>query len=119
MYRRAVFDPRIKKWDTSFYMLRDRPSDGKLVPMLTPVGCFNTEGQVRTPNRIPSTPTLDSVDCFQAHVDDGASGDNLSSPYALCRRIKSRSRRLWLRPANRLGRETLTRGQSVGQNRRG
>lgn len=46
MHRRAVFDPRTKRWEASVYFLRDRPSDGEMVPTLSPVGVLNTEGQV-------------------------------------------------------------------------
>lgn len=46
MHRRAGYDARAKKWDASLYMLGDRPSDGKLVPMLSSVGSMNTEAQV-------------------------------------------------------------------------
>lgn len=49
MHRRAVFDPRSKRWEASIYMLGDRPSDGKLVPILTPIKTVattvSTEGQ--------------------------------------------------------------------------
>lgn len=48
MHRRTVFDPRTKRWEASLYKLGDRPSDGKLVPLLTAVGpTLSTEGQVR------------------------------------------------------------------------
>lgn len=46
MYRRAGYDVRTKKWDASLYILGDRPSDGKLMPMLSSVGSMNTEAQV-------------------------------------------------------------------------
>lgn len=46
MYRGAVFDHRSKSWEASIYLLRDRPSDGKIVPTLISVGAFATEGQV-------------------------------------------------------------------------
>lgn len=48
MHRRVVLDPRTKRWEAALYVLRDRPSDGKLMPTLTPVGTtLLTEGQVR------------------------------------------------------------------------
>lgn len=46
MHRRVAFDPRTKRWEASVYCLRDRPSDGSMVPTLSPVGVLNTEGQV-------------------------------------------------------------------------
>lgn len=53
MHRGAVFDPRTKRWEASVYMLGDRPSDGKLVPILTPIKSVgttvSTKGQVRRP----------------------------------------------------------------------
>ncbi|CAB1110136.1 unnamed protein product [Ectocarpus sp. CCAP 1310/34] len=42
MHRGAVFDPRTKRWEASVYMLGDRPSDGKLVPILTPIKSVGT-----------------------------------------------------------------------------
>ncbi|CAM9998277.1 unnamed protein product [Ectocarpus fasciculatus] len=42
MHRRAVFDSRTKRWEASLYMLGDRPSDGKLVPILTPINSVGT-----------------------------------------------------------------------------
>ncbi|CAM9183903.1 unnamed protein product, partial [Hapterophycus canaliculatus] len=49
MHRRVVFDPRSKRWEASIYKLGDRPSDGKLVPILTPIKSvatkLSTEGQ--------------------------------------------------------------------------
>ncbi|CAM9810654.1 unnamed protein product, partial [Ectocarpus sp. 4 AP-2014] len=42
MHRGAVFDPRTKRWEASVYMLGDRPSDGKLVPVLTPIKSVGT-----------------------------------------------------------------------------
>lgn len=47
MHRRARYNGKTKKWEASLYMLGDRPSDGKLVPMLSTVGSFNTEAHVR------------------------------------------------------------------------
>ena len=50
MYRRTMFDPRSKRWEASLYRLGDRPSDGKLVPLLTSAGAaLSTEGQVSWP----------------------------------------------------------------------
>lgn len=52
MHRRLEYDPRSKRWEASLYTLGDRPSDGKLVPILTPIkpavgAIISTEGQVR------------------------------------------------------------------------
>lgn len=51
MHRRVEYDPRSKRWEASLYALGDRPSDGKLVPILTPIKpaigvTISTEGQV-------------------------------------------------------------------------
>lgn len=51
MHRKTTFKPETKRWEASTYVLRERSSDGKLVPMLTPsvvpLGTvLRSEGQV-------------------------------------------------------------------------
>lgn len=51
MHRKTTFKPDTKRWEASTYVLKERPSDGKLVPMLTPSAAppgtvLHSEGQV-------------------------------------------------------------------------
>ena len=60
MHRRTVFDPRTKRWEASVYMLGSRPSDGKMVPILTPIKSVGTA--VLTERQVSYLPRVDIGD---------------------------------------------------------
>eukprot|EP00752_Nemacystus_decipiens_P018220 g16349.t1 len=87
MHRRTEYDSRSKRWEASLYTLGDRPSDGKLVPILTPIKpavgtIISTEGQAlalavksakqRDANpgavRGPKPPGMTQLTMLQTHI---------------------------------------------------